>query len=118
MTDRNDELPEGARGQTAKRLKLRMPWDDWFDLSAEERAQKESAVLDYLEDTYSEEDFRGVIAMFESGYKDAIVLGTRRKCGDAVRADRDLAATFYAALADRRAMPEHKCRAVSLGTYA
>ncbi len=73
MTDRNDELPEGARGQTAKRLKLRMPWDDWFDLSLEERAQKESAFLDYLEDTYGgEEYFRGVIAMFESGYKDAI----------------------------------------------
>jgi len=72
MTDRNDELPEGARGQTAKRLKLRMPWDDWFDLSLEERAQKESAFLDYLGNIYRVEDFRGYIAIFESRYKDAI----------------------------------------------
>jgi len=49
-----------------------MPWDDWFDLSPEERAEKESAFLDYLEDFYSEEDFPDVIASFESGYKDAI----------------------------------------------
>jgi hypothetical protein len=64
--------PKDARGQTAKRLKLKMPWDDWFDLSSEERAQEESAFLDYLETIYRGEDFRGVIAMFESRYKDAI----------------------------------------------
>ena len=49
-----------------------MPWDDWFDLSSEERAQEESAFLDYLEDIYRGEDFRSVVAIFESRYKDAI----------------------------------------------
>jgi hypothetical protein len=48
MTDRNDGTPKGARGQTAKRLKLEMPWNDWFDLPPEERAQEESAFLDYI----------------------------------------------------------------------
>ena len=53
MTDRNDRPPKGTRGQIAKRLKLKMPWDDWLDLSSEERAQKESASLDYRETALS-----------------------------------------------------------------
>jgi len=71
MTDRNDE-PPAARPRRRKQLKLTMPWDGWFDLSPEARAREESTFLDYLEDIYGDEDCSNALAMFESGYKDAI----------------------------------------------
>jgi len=59
VADRNDRPPKGARRQTAKPLKLEMPWDDWLDLPPEKRAQEESAFLDYMETVLCEERFLG-----------------------------------------------------------